>query len=102
EMSNFARGSSVTTFPFGPWRLAPMICYEDIIPSFGRRLVAQEPPPNLLVNITNDAWFGATSEPYEHMALAVYRAVEHRLDLVRAVNTGVSAVIDATGRVRAK
>ena len=56
-----------------------MICYEDIIPSFARRLVAER--PNLLVNITNDAWFGATSEPYEHLALAVYRAVEHRLDL---------------------
>ncbi len=98
EASNFARGDGVTTFPFGKWRLGPMICYEDIIPSFGRRLVAEK--PNLLVNITNDAWFGATSEPYEHLALAVYRAVEHRLDLVRAVNTGVSAYVDATGKVR--
>ena len=108
EASNFARGDSVTTFPLevprlgdrGHVKLGPMICYEDIIPSFGRRLVAQR--PNLLVNITNDAWFGATSEPYEHLALAVFRAVEHRLDLVRAVNTGVSAFVDATGRVYEK
>ncbi len=99
EASNFARGDSVTAFPLGRWRLGPMICYEDIIPSFGNRLGALDPSPNLLVNITNDAWFGATSEPWEHMALSVYRAVEHRLDLVRAVNTGVSAFIDATGRV---
>jgi uncharacterized membrane protein len=58
--------------------------------------------PNLLVNITNDAWFGNTSEPYEHMALSVYRAVELRVDLVRAVNTGVSSVITASGRVQAQ
>ena len=104
EVSNFARGHDVTTFPLvlgdRTYRLGPMICYEDIIPAFGRRLVGEK--PNLLVNITNDAWFGATAEPWEHMALAVFRAVEHRLDLVRAVNTGVSAHIDATGRVRAK
>jgi apolipoprotein N-acyltransferase len=98
EASNFARGDGVTVFPFRDWKIGPMICYEDIIPSFGRRLAAQH--PNLLVNITNDAWFGATSEPYEHLALAVYRAVENRLDLVRAVNTGVSAFVDATGKVR--
>lgn len=97
QMSNFARGRGVTTFPYKEWRLGPMICYEDIIPSFGRRLVAEK--PNLLVNMTNDAWFGATSEPYEHLALAVFRSVEHRLDLVRSVNTGVSAFIDAAGRV---
>ena len=72
-----------------------MICYEDIFPSFARRLVKRD--PNILINITNDAWFGRTSEPYEHLALAVYRSVETRLDLVRAVNTGVSAFIDATG-----
>lgn len=95
--SHFARGTEVTTFPFRDWRIGPMICYEDIIPAFGRRLARLK--PNLLVNITNDAWFGQTSEPYEHMALAVYRAVELRVGLVRAVNTGVSAFIDATGRV---
>ena len=76
-----------------------MICYEDILPAFARRLASG---PNLLINITNDAWFGRTAEPYEHLALAVFRSVEHRLDMVRAVNTGVSAHIDATGRVRDK
>src|SRR5262249_10118357 len=55
--------------------------------------------PNLFINITNDAWFGRTSEPYEHLALSVYRAVESRIDLVRAVNTGVSAFVDSTGKV---
>jgi apolipoprotein N-acyltransferase len=101
ETSNWARGTDVAVFPLeipqGTVEVGPMICYEDIFPSFGRRLVHKE--PNLLVNITNDAWFGRTSEPYEHLALSVYRAVESRLDLVRAVNTGVSAFIDSTGRV---
>ncbi|HEY3357411.1 MAG TPA: apolipoprotein N-acyltransferase, partial [Polyangia bacterium] len=100
EAGNFARGKDPTVFPFKQYKLGPMICYEDIIPEFGRRLAQLR--PNLLVNVTNDAWFGATSEPYEHMALSVYRTVEHRLDMVRAVNTGVSAYIDATGRVYKK
>ncbi|HEY7957021.1 MAG TPA: apolipoprotein N-acyltransferase [Polyangia bacterium] len=102
ETSNWARGTDVTVFPFAmsdgaTAEIGPMICYEDIFPSFGRRLARRH--PNLLVNITNDAWFGRTSEPYEHLALSVYRAVEMRLDLVRAVNTGVSAFVDSTGRV---
>ena len=95
--SHFAHGTDVTTFPYKGYRLGPMICYEDIIPSFGRRLA--ELSPHLLVNITNDAWFGRTSEPYEHLALAVYRAVELRVGLIRSVNTGVSAFVDATGRL---
>ena len=101
ETSNWGRGTDVSVFPLatdkGVVRLGPMICYEDIFPSFARRLVKRD--PNILINITNDAWFGRTSEPYEHLALAVYRSVESRLDLVRAVNTGVSAYVDATGRV---
>jgi len=97
EAGQFARGSEVTTFDYKGYRLAPMICLEDIVPNFGRRLA--ELKPHLLVNITNDAWFGATSEPWEHMALSVYRAVEMRTGLVRAVNTGVSVLVDATGRV---
>jgi apolipoprotein N-acyltransferase len=102
EASNFNRGSDPAVFPFDlggrRYGLGPLICYEDILPSFTRRVAALR--PNLFVNITNDAWFGRTAEPYQHMALAVFRTVEHRLEMVRAVNTGVSAHIDATGRVR--
>ncbi len=102
--SNFSRGTEIAVFPLEhkgeTFRLAPMICYEDIFPSFGRRVTKLD--PNLLVNITNDAWFGRTSEPYEHLALSVFRSVETRLDLARAVNTGVSALVDSTGRVYAK
>lgn len=81
-------------------KIAPLICYEDIIPSFSRRLVKKG--ANLIVNLTNDAWFGRTHEPYQHLVVSVPRAVETRLYLVRATNTGVSAVIDPLGRVVAK
>ncbi len=104
---HFARGKEVVTFPYrrpedpldapAPWRLGPLICYEDIIPAFGRNLARLR--PHLLVNITNDAWFGASSEPWEHLQLSVFRSVELRTDMVRAVNTGVSAWIDANGRL---
>ncbi len=97
----FSRGEKIVTFPLVlggvTYRLGPMICYEDIIPQFGRSLAALH--PHLLVNLTNDAWYGDTSEPWEHLALSVFRAVEARADLVRSVNTGVSAFIDAAGRV---
>lgn len=103
DASNFNRGSKPAVFPFRvgarDYRLGPLICYEDILPGFTR--AAADLEPNLFVNITNDAWFGKTAEPYQHMALAVFRSVEHRLDMVRAVNTGVSSHIDAVGRVRA-
>ena len=78
-----------------------MICTRTSSPPRPSPVCRQE-PAEPASNITNDAWFGATSEPYEHLALAVYRAVEHRTELVRAVNTGVSAYIDATGRIGAE
>ena len=104
EASNFSRGSEPATFPLQvggrDYRLGPLICYEDILPGFARRVAKLD--PNAFINITNDAWFGRTAEPYQHLALAVFRSVEHRLEMVRAVNTGVSAHIDAAGRVRAQ
>ena len=58
--------------------------------------------PNLLVNLTSDSWFGAAAEPWEHLALSVFAGVELRVSLVRAVNSGVSALIDPNGRVLRK
>jgi apolipoprotein N-acyltransferase len=82
------------------WMLGPVICYEDILPGFLRRVGALH--PNLLVNLTSDSWFGAGSEPWEHLALSVYASVELRVAMVRAVNSGVSALIDPNGRLVAK
>jgi apolipoprotein N-acyltransferase len=79
-------------------KIAVLICYEDIIPAFTNSL-AGATEPDLLVNITNDAWFGATTEPWEHLALAQLRAVEHRKYLVRSTNSGVSAIVDPVGRL---
>jgi apolipoprotein N-acyltransferase len=93
----FTPGDHVRALGLDGWRATTLICYEDILPSFVRRAVA-EGDPHLLVNITNDAWFGDTTEPWIHMALAKFRAIEHRRALVRVTNSGVSAVVDPAGR----
>jgi apolipoprotein N-acyltransferase len=79
-------------------RVGMAICYEDIIAGFVRKLAQKD--PYVLVNVTNDSWFGRSREPYQHLALATLRAIETRRAMVRATNTGVSAFIDPTGRVR--
>jgi apolipoprotein N-acyltransferase len=82
-------------------KISMLICYEDILPAFVVSAV-RHADPDLLVNITNDAWFGDTAEPWQHLALAQLRAIEHRRYLVRSTNSGVSAVVDPVGRVIAK
>ena len=77
--------------------LGVMICYEGILPEAGRTYKRRG--ADLLVNITNDAWFGDTSAPYQHLSMTTFRAVETRLYLVRAANTGISAIIDPAGRI---
>jgi apolipoprotein N-acyltransferase len=94
ELATSASGAPAT-------RMAVLNCYEDTLPDLGRR-VTQALEPALLVNVTNDAWFFATPEPELHARLAAMRAIELRLDLVRAVNMGVSSWIDARGVVRAE
>jgi apolipoprotein N-acyltransferase len=82
-------------------RMAVLNCYEDTLPDIGR-LLTRALSPNLLVNITNDAWFHGTAESELHARLASMRAIEMRRDLVRAVNMGVTTWVDASGRVRAR
>jgi apolipoprotein N-acyltransferase len=82
----------------GTHQASVMICYEDIIQSYVNRMVSKA-HPELLVNMTNDAWFGDTSEPWEHLALSQFRAIEHHRYFIRATNSGVSAIIDPVGRV---
>jgi len=81
-------------------RFGILICYESIFPEAARSYKIKG--ADLLVNITNDAWFGRTSAPYQHLSMTVFRAIENRLYLVRAANTGVSAVIDPTGVIQSQ
>jgi apolipoprotein N-acyltransferase len=82
------------------WRLGTVICYEDILPRFLRRVGMLH--PNLLVNLTSDSWFGANAEPWQHLALAVFSSIELRVAMVRAVDSGISALIDPNGRLLQK
>jgi apolipoprotein N-acyltransferase len=84
--------------PFGEF--APLICYEIIFPGLVRKFFATG--GNFMVNITNDAWFGRTTGPYQHFSMAVFRAVENRKPVIRAANTGVSGFIDSKGRIIAR
>jgi apolipoprotein N-acyltransferase len=77
---------------------SPLICYEDMFPQLARRAVRED--TDFLVNLTNDGWFGRSAEQWQHMAGAVFRAVENGVPLVRCCNNGVTCWIDATGRVR--
>jgi apolipoprotein N-acyltransferase len=98
QSGQFTPGDAVRPMRFRDYQIAPLICYEDLIPGFVRQAV-KEIHPDLLVNITNDSWFGNTNEPWIHLALAKFRAVEHHRFLIRATNSGVSAVIDPLGRM---
>jgi len=93
-------GKDVSLLSSGPARIGVLNCYEDTLPAVSRKIA--KVGPNLLVNVTNDAWFGPTAEPELHLRLSALRAVETRLDLVRAVNLGVPAWIDASGAVRVR
>ncbi|HSE92628.1 MAG TPA: apolipoprotein N-acyltransferase [Methylomirabilota bacterium] len=96
-ISELTPGSHAMVFPGPPAPFGVVICYEGIFPALFRRFV--QDGARLMVNMTNDAWFGRTSGPLQHLAMYPFRAVEHRTALVRVANTGVSAFIDPRGRI---
>ena len=115
-IGDFSRGTAYTVFKFfierdsrskdANWhmlkkvRFSCLICFEDIFPELASEFVRKD--ALFLVNITNDAWFGNTSAPYQHAQSSVFRAVENRVNVVRAANTGLSCFIDQKGMITAK
>ncbi|MDO8643879.1 MAG: apolipoprotein N-acyltransferase, partial [bacterium] len=96
-IGDFEAGEKIEPIKLQNISLAPLICFEDIFPEISRIMTRKG--ASLLVNMTNDAWYGISSAPYQHLTYSVLRAVENRRSLVRATNTGVTAVIDPTGKV---
>jgi apolipoprotein N-acyltransferase len=97
QSGRFTAGRGVQTISIGNIpSFSPLICYEVLFPS---NVVRENQRPQWILNVTNDGWYGRTSGPYQHLAIARVRAIEEGLPLVRAANTGVSAVIDPLGRI---
>ncbi len=96
-IGDFERGRAYTIFQVPAGRFGVTICYEVIFPDQVRRYVKDG--AEFLVNITNDAWFGRSAAPTQHLAMAALRAAENRRYLIRAANTGISAIIDPWGRI---
>lgn len=96
-IGDFQTGEGYIPLAMGSRRLGVLICYEGILPEASRSY--KKAGADLLVNITNDAWFGMTSAPYQHLSMTTFRAIESRMFLARAANTGISAIIDPTGRI---
>jgi apolipoprotein N-acyltransferase len=97
QVGDFHAGPPGGTLAFRDHRIGPLICYDGIFPDLSRAAVANG--ADLLVNLTNDAWYGRTSAPYQHLVQYIFRAVETRRSLVRATNTGISAFIRPGGQI---
>jgi len=97
SVNDFSAGTFSQPLACQKARIGVLICFESIFPKLAAGWA--EKGANLLVNITNDAWFGRSNAPWQHLSMAVFRAVETRRSLVRSANTGVSCVVDPLGRI---
>lgn len=97
-IGDFIPGERVTVMGMEKGKFGVVICFEVIFPHLVRQFVREG--ADFMVTITNDAWFGRSSAPYQHFSLVIFRAVENRVPFVRAANTGISGVIDQWGRVQ--
>ncbi len=95
-------GSEPIAFDLNGVRYATAICFEDTVPRVCRRFFAEAQggrQPDVLLNLSNDGWFRGSAEPEMHLAISVFRTIENRAPLARAVNTGISALVDGNGRI---
>jgi apolipoprotein N-acyltransferase len=97
QVADFSPGVDYSVGEVDGHHVSIFICYEAIFPDLIRQFTVRG--ADLLVNITNDAWYGYSSAPYQHLAMAAFRAVENEKYLVRAANTGITAVVDPRGRI---
>ncbi len=97
HVGDFSTGVAGDTLTWRQHKIGALICYELIFPYLARSAVQNG--AHLLINVTNDAWYGRTSVPYQHFSLAIFRAIETRRALVRSANTGISGFIDPLGRI---
>lgn len=97
-IGDFTPGTVTKPLKAGETPVGVLVCYEAIFPDIARAHVNSG--SRLLVNITNDAWFGRSSAPYQHLSIAAFRAVETRTPLVRAANTGITSIIDYNGHIK--
>lgn len=96
-IGDFAPGEQAIPLDMGSTKLAVQVCYEVIFPELARQYA--NAGARVIVAITNDAWFGRSSAPYQHLAISTFRAVETRTPLIRAANTGVTAIVDQNGHI---
>ena len=96
-IGDFSPGTAARPLPLTTSSAGVLVCYEAVFPEIARQYCQNG--SRVLVNITNDAWFGRSSAPYQHLAMTVFRTIETRTPLIRAANTGISAIIDQHGRV---
>lgn len=97
QSGDFKPGQKGKTIDFLSHKIGTQICFEIIFPNLSRAMARNG--ADILINITNDAWFGKTSAPHQHFSMTIFRAVENRKALVRAANTGISGVICPTGKI---
>jgi apolipoprotein N-acyltransferase len=103
KVQSLSFGREPLALPLGPFRLAVSICFEDTMPQVIRRFftgAGESRQPDVLINLSNDGWYHGSSELDIHLAIGVFRAVEHRVPLARAVNTGLTALVDGNGEIR--
>ena len=96
-IGDFSPGERAVPLNMGDTKLGIQVCYEVIFPELARQYV--QAGARVLVAITNDAWFGRSSAPYQHLAISTFRAIETRTPLIRAANTGVTAIVDHNGHI---